>query len=166
MRCFLDTEYTNTDRPLLISVGLVAEDGREFYAEATDGWSPEECSPFVIEHVLPHLGKPPAVVATRAAIRATIASWLSSFGEPVTIIYDLRADWQVLGALFDDLPNRAGLHGQFLRWRDPAIAERFQHWTEAWFTNHGPRHNALIDARGFCAGIIAVEEEFGRRVVE
>lgn len=166
MRCFLDTEYTNTDRPVLISVALVAEDGREYYAEATDGWALDDCSPFVIENVLPHLGKNPNVAATRAEIRASLPRWLSSFAEPTSIIYDLRADWQVLGALFDNLPNQAGLHGQFLRWREPAMAERFQQRTDAWFADHGPRHNALIDARGFRTGIIVIEEEFGRRVLE
>ncbi len=57
MRVFLDTEYTNISQPALISIGLVADDGREFYAELTDGWLACDCSPFVVC---------PAVVAAHA----------------------------------------------------------------------------------------------------
>ena len=36
MLVFLDTEFTKFNSPDLISLALVAEDGREFYAERTD----------------------------------------------------------------------------------------------------------------------------------
>ena len=36
MLMFLDTEFTNFVRPDLISLALVAKDGREFYAERDD----------------------------------------------------------------------------------------------------------------------------------
>ena len=36
MLVFLDTEFTDFAKPDLISLALVAEDGREFYAECTD----------------------------------------------------------------------------------------------------------------------------------
>jgi len=41
MRIFLDTEFTDFQNAHLISIGLVAEDGREFYAELFDGWDRE-----------------------------------------------------------------------------------------------------------------------------
>lgn len=51
MLVFIDTEFTNFVRPDLISIGLVAEYGREFYAERTD-YRSGECSSFVRETVL------------------------------------------------------------------------------------------------------------------
>lgn len=66
MRCFLDTEFSSMDRPALISIALVADDGREFYAEVTDSWTLEDCSDFVISNVLPHLLRSPEVSMSRA----------------------------------------------------------------------------------------------------
>jgi hypothetical protein len=56
MLVFLDTEFTDFVRPELISIALVAEDGREFYAERTD-YRHDDCSDFVRETVLPLLGR-------------------------------------------------------------------------------------------------------------
>ena len=55
---FLDTEFTDFVRPDLISIALVSEDGREFYAERTD-YREDDCSDFVRETVLPLLGGVP-----------------------------------------------------------------------------------------------------------
>lgn len=57
MRYFVDTEYDwNPKAGVLvpISIGIVAEDGREFYAITTD-YRPGQCSAFVEEHVLPFI---------------------------------------------------------------------------------------------------------------
>jgi len=52
---FLDTEFTGLMAdPNLISIALVSEDTREFYAELTDTWD-MECDEFVQEQVLPLL---------------------------------------------------------------------------------------------------------------
>lgn len=53
MQLFLDTEFTSLQNPKLISLGIVAEDGREFYRELTDTWTLTECTMFVIGWVLP-----------------------------------------------------------------------------------------------------------------
>ncbi len=59
MDVFFDTEFTTSEMligyPALISIGCVAEDGREFYAELIDTWQPGNCSQFVLETVLPLL---------------------------------------------------------------------------------------------------------------
>ena len=44
LREFPDTEFTRMHWPALISVGLVAEDSRKFYAELTDDWDRADCS--------------------------------------------------------------------------------------------------------------------------
>ena len=58
MLLFLDTEYTGLGQPDpgLISLALVAEDGRqEFYVELTDTWQRADCNGFVRREVLPRL---------------------------------------------------------------------------------------------------------------
>jgi len=63
MLVFLDTEFTDFVRPDLISLALVSEDGREFYAERTDYYT-TRCSDFVKETVLPLLGRVPDAACT------------------------------------------------------------------------------------------------------
>lgn len=55
MRFFLDTEFTCLVRPQLISIGMVSEDGQEFYRELKDTWTIAGCSLFVLGWVLPWL---------------------------------------------------------------------------------------------------------------
>lgn len=57
MRIFLDTEFTSHEKPKLISIGMVSEDGQEFYRELTDGWKLAECTMFVVGWVLPWLSE-------------------------------------------------------------------------------------------------------------
>jgi len=44
MQVWFDTEFSNIDKinavPMLISIGCIAQDGREFYAELSDTWHP------------------------------------------------------------------------------------------------------------------------------
>lgn len=55
MRYFLDTEFAEDGRTIdLISITIVAEDGREFYAVSTE-FDAEKCNPWVKENVLPKL---------------------------------------------------------------------------------------------------------------
>lgn len=58
MRYFLDTEFYEHGyaRIDLISIALVCEDGREFYAVASDGWNREYVDDWLKENVLPYLG--------------------------------------------------------------------------------------------------------------
>lgn len=164
-RVFLDTEYTHTAHPILISVGLAAEDGRELYVELTDGWRTADCSVFVMDEVLPLLQRTPEVSMTRAMLRERLPQWLHSLGRPTTIVYDLRTDWHLLSDLYDDLPNQFGIEGEYLKWRDSEMEQRFEEILEAWFVTHGPRHDALVDARGLRDSVLAVEQQFGSRLV-
>lgn len=55
MRYWLDTEFIEDGKTIdLISIGIVAEDGREFYAESTDA-NLLRASDWVKVNVLPHL---------------------------------------------------------------------------------------------------------------
>ena len=57
MKIYLDTEFTSLENPKLISIGMVAADGQEFYRELTDGWALFECTMFVVGWVLPWLSQ-------------------------------------------------------------------------------------------------------------
>lgn len=55
MLIFLDTEFTDFFDPVLISLGMAAETGEEFYAEVP--YPEKGCSAFVREAVIPLLGR-------------------------------------------------------------------------------------------------------------
>lgn len=58
MRYFYDTEFIDNGRIIdLISIGVVAEDGREFYAVSTE-FDPESAGRWVRHNVLPKLPSP------------------------------------------------------------------------------------------------------------
>lgn len=61
MKFFLDTEFIESgpSKPIqLISIGIVAEDGREFYAISSE-WNEEDASQWVSENVIAKLRTPP-----------------------------------------------------------------------------------------------------------
>lgn len=92
MLIFIDTEFTDLRAPQLISVGLVAEDGREFYAERADV-PLEACTPFVRREVLPLLGDP-AARRDCDAIARDLRRWLAPYAaRPTAIAFDDDRDW-------------------------------------------------------------------------
>ena len=54
---FLDTEFTSFESPELISIGLAASSGEDFYAEVP--FAVASASPFVCDVVIPLLDKDP-----------------------------------------------------------------------------------------------------------
>lgn len=67
MLLFLDTEFTDFTNPELISIGLVAEDGREFYAECSE-FDRATCNAFVNTKVLPRLVGTSVVTKNKAEL--------------------------------------------------------------------------------------------------
>jgi hypothetical protein len=90
MLVFLDTEFTDFVRPELISLALVCEDGREFYAERTD-YDPEQCSEFVHETVIPLLGRVPSAACTRTELIDRLQAWFKALPETAAVVFDFRA---------------------------------------------------------------------------
>lgn len=77
MRYFYDSEFIEDGRTIeLISIGVVCEDGREFYAVSTD-FDPKRAGKWVRQNVLPKL-PPPAHPAwrSRERIRDDLLSFL------------------------------------------------------------------------------------------
>ena len=100
MRFFYDLEFGDTEREItLVSIGVVAEDGREFYAVSSE-FDPLAVHPWVREHVLPQL--PPASTwRPRSRIRDDLLAFLGA--EPVLWAwygaYDHVALCQLWGAM-------------------------------------------------------------------
>lgn len=104
MRVYLDCEFTELSAAAkLISLALVAEDGREFYVELLDVWKEEDCSDFVKEIVLPQLWGGRYVRPTIEA-RSALLDFLVSFDEILEIVTDApQYDWELFCELaYDD----------------------------------------------------------------
>jgi len=150
VRYFYDTEFIEDGRTIeLISIGVVAEDGREYYAVSTE-FDPERAGSWVRANVLPKL-PPPASQVWRA--RSRIRSDLEEFfglsnpdgAEPIELwawvaAYDHVALCQLWGPM-TALP--------------PAIPRFTRELRQLWEDRGRPRmpprpqdaHDALVDAR-------------------
>lgn len=82
MRLSLDTEFNGFGGEL-ISIGLVAEDGREFYEVVG---VPEKPHPWVKENVLPQLGK---IAIGYGGVRRKLHGFLAGMPAQITV----AADW-------------------------------------------------------------------------
>ena len=102
MDIHFDTEFTDfVIEPALISIGLVAEDGQEFYAELNDTYDEGMCSWFVIETVLPNLWGKEYEMSIQV-LAPKLKAWLESFGEPVTLWADAPSfDWAWVYEIFE-----------------------------------------------------------------
>jgi hypothetical protein len=103
MRYFLDTEFYEDGRTIdLISIGVVAEDGREFYAVSQDA-ELHRVSDWVRTNVLPSL---PKYDAPAWMTRAKIADGLRLFtGESVYISYGETTGLTVPNVPLDEHPE-------------------------------------------------------------
>lgn len=160
MRIFFDTEFTDFSAPRLISVGLVSEDGREFYVELTDGWLPEHCTEFVVDVVLPLLGDKSAPRMTRDVAGERLAQWLAGFDGPVTVIYDTETDWRLLSQILWPWQDVVAVEGVPLGWPGFAMARHHEDLLEALLQGDPRRHHALVDARALRESVLQTEAEF------
>lgn len=155
MDVFFDTEFAdNKDIGSngLISIGCVALDGREFYAELTDTWHPFNCSDFVHENVLPLLNGGTCRM-TESELAANLKGWVESLGS-AEVIFRCDApyfDWPWIEYLF----TFNGCWPSNMRRKYGAIGfdteEQEQRFdaalVEFWKENLAQRHHALVDAR-------------------
>lgn len=106
MRIFIDTEFTDFIDLDLISIALVADDGRHIYGERSD-FDRSLCNDFVNETVLPQLHSLPDCVYTRAQLTTALRTWLLQFEslDPV-LCFDDPVDWALLYDILDkDVPT-------------------------------------------------------------
>ncbi|KZM73776.1 hypothetical protein AWN90_35045 [Nocardia terpenica] len=140
MRYFYDCEFVEDGITIdLISIGVVCEDGREYYAVSTE-FDPDRAGPWVRRHVLPKLPEPSsplwrsreriredlyAFLVPRPTVEPQLWAWVSA--------YDHVALCQLWGSMVD-LPTALPRYTNELR----------QHWDMAgiswpWFPGRGRR---------------------------
>jgi len=112
MKYWMDTEFIAAPYSIdLISVGLVAEDGREFYAESSEvDWS--KASLWTLKNVRPQLN---GEGISREAIGYAVRRFTDGDEHPVFWGYFPAYDWVAFSWLFghmDELPFHY-LHGRF-----------------------------------------------------
>jgi hypothetical protein len=141
LKIFIDTEFTDFIDPHLISIGMAAEYGEEFYAEVP--YPREVCSAFVRETVLPLLGHMPYAACPIDDLRIRIITWIEIVrrsGEDVEICFDFQTDWDLfVSALDNRVPSWCRS-----RCIDPDINELLRH--EFHKKSKLPEHHALYDA--------------------
>ena len=141
MKYWIDTEFIEHPQTIdLISVGLVAEDGREFYAESSEvDWS--KASNWTLSTVRPQLD---GNGLEREQIGYRVHDFTEGDREPVFWGYFPAYDWVVFSWLFggmNDLPfHYPQLCLDIKQWAielgDPELPAQI-----------GVRHHALADAR-------------------
>lgn len=161
MRYFLDTEFSNRGpkHPIeLISIGIVAEDGREFYA-CNSEFKARQANDWVRSNVLPHLPDKHPIPPPWGSPRRWMESeaWL----RPAGILASL---WGFIGD--DPAPEFWGYYSHFDFVLVQQLFGDFEHWPDGWpmycndlrawldweALNHIEQpddapHNALEDAR-------------------
>lgn len=110
MKVFFDTEFTGLhQRTTLISIGCVAEDGREFYGELDD-YDMSQVDRWLMDNVIKHLWIQQPEVAAPAGVTYVIdnagrvafylANWLSQFDQVEMWSDCLAYDWVLFCELF------------------------------------------------------------------
>jgi len=155
---FFDCEFSKLQLPLdpepneLISIGLISESGKTFYAEnATTLVRPEIFSEFVIEIVVPLLvgGK---YLMPYADIARQLKAWIESFDGEVKMWSDAPYfDWQHVEHMFENhgWPGNLIQKPIHLTFASSIQNMRFQNAVENAFNTIQPmlrRHHALDDA--------------------
>lgn len=145
MRFFYDCEFIEDGRTIdLVSIGVVGEDGSEYYAISTE-FDPTRAGPWVRANVLSKLPSPASpLYRSRSRIRDELHEFLTADGRPElwawVAAYDHVALCQLWGSMVD-LPRQIPRYTRELK----------QLWDEAGRPElpRPPRdaHDALADAR-------------------
>ena len=138
---FLDTEFTSFDSPQLISIGMAASTGEDFYAEVP--FATTSVSPFVRDVVIPLLNNDPGVYCPAEDLHVWVRNWLTviTTGVEIVLCFDSQYDEQLFKRIFDGYPPA------FVRFQnvDNSISELLRH--EFHSKNRLPEHHALHDAQ-------------------
>jgi hypothetical protein len=144
-RYWFDTEFMEDGHTIeLLSVGMVCEDGREFYAESSEAnW--DHANEWVVDNVLPYLDGPPGQGwRDRKAIALDLIRFVGNDPHPEFWAYCGDYDWVVLCQLYGrmvDLPEGWPMFALDVKQLavslgDPKLPEQT-----------GTEHHALADAR-------------------
>jgi hypothetical protein len=155
MKIYYDTEFTSLDSNVdwdLISAGFVTETGDEWYIEIKD-FNREECSNFVINTVLPLLGKgdhpPERLDADHFAHR--LSRWLAEFDQDIELVSDHVCDWHLVNGYCHAELRQQSFKVQGQIWlpaeRESIKVDLLETELRFWHPHRGMQHHALYDAR-------------------
>lgn len=146
MRFFYDSEFIEDGRTIdLVSIGVVAEDGREYYAVSTE-FDPARAGEWVRANVLPKLPSPASPLwRSRQRIRDDLLEFFTATGDDIELWAWVGAyDHVVLCQLWGSMTALPRPMPRFTR-------ELKQHWEAAGSPDLPPApadaHDALSDAR-------------------
>jgi hypothetical protein len=158
MLLFFDTEFTDLCiDPRLVSIGLISEDGREFYAELSDTYRLDDVGTFAREAVLPKLQGGDAL-QSMSELTVRLGNWIEGFNQPVKLATDsLSWDWPWIQEIFDTpgtWPENLDGRPEILLF-DADKGERFNLAVEIAFAEGLRRHHSLDDAKANHRGWLA-----------
>lgn len=143
MRFWLDTEFIERPGTIdLISIGIVDENDRQFYAESSEvDWS--KANDWVLANVKPHLLGGDSEMP-RSFIAERLLGWMAPESKPEVWAYYGSYDWVVTAWLFGTMMDLPKGYPMFIhdikQWCDelgnPQLPKQ-----------EGTEHNALADAR-------------------
>jgi hypothetical protein len=139
---FFDTEFDEDGVKItLISIGIVSEDGEEYYAVSKE-FNEESCNDWVKENVLPHLPKDKSTRKWKVDIRKEIVEFCGK--NPIFWANHASYDWVVLCQMFGpmvDLPEGYPTWVRDIRQEEERLKAEYP------FKQEGTKHNALEDAK-------------------
>jgi hypothetical protein len=176
MKIFFDTEFTGLHKnTTLISIGMIDENERCFYAEFTD-YDDSQCDDWIKENVINHLrrkgthnlymeaydriNKETSIVGTKSQIKEKLEDWLSIYDEVELVSdvchYDMVLFIDLFGTAFD-LPQNVNpachdINQDIGRYYEISEKEAFDFSREELLQNNaivieGDKHNSLYDAK-------------------
>lgn len=147
MRYFIDTEFNeNGETIALISIAIVAEDGRELYLVSSEVCK-ENCQEWVQANVWPYLFANPHNTADRAKIRMRIEDFIGSDSIPEFWGYFADYDWVVFCWLWGAMISLPAHFPKFcLDLKQLAVSLGVAK-PKVLVPAEQPEHNALADAR-------------------
>lgn len=159
MLIFFDTEFTDLHPEVkLMSIGLAAEDGREFYAELSGTYEMRDVGNFAIEAVLPLLEGGDCRMPMET-LTQRLGDWIRSFAQPVKLATDsLSWDWPWIQEIFypsELWPTNLDGKPLLLTMNYLPGYDQFCQAVERGFANGLRRHHALDDAKANRLGWIA-----------
>lgn len=143
MRFWFDTEFYEDGNTIrLISIGVVAEDGREYYAETETATVFAKSSDWLRANVLPHLSKAGVAEKPRPVIARDLIAFMGE--EPEIWAYYADYDWVALCQLYGTMMQLPKGWPMFcLDIKQMAVAVGNPKLPK----QDGAEHNALADAR-------------------
>lgn len=173
MNIYFDTEFTGLYKDTdLISIGLISDDGKEFYAEFTD-FRTDRIDDWIEENILSNtvrygklseidvvLDETNYYEGTKEEIKEQLWKWLSQFDEVQLISdvchYDMVLLIDIFGTAFDlptnVTPSCHDINQDIAIFEHTTECEAFNRSREEFLSDYnieisGAKHNALYDAK-------------------